>query len=604
MNTVTIFENIISISSPKIVRLESVLSAIKDGRYKDRIEAIRESDNEEEIRTMKSTLPCVLFSGEFNKPITKKNSSGKEYISYRDDKSITKHSGFVPIDIDDIDNVDDVKAELSNDQYIYALWKSASGRGLHGLIKIGDGNKHNQHYRALINRIKGLDTTAQNVSRVLYVSYDPEIYINTTSSVFYDIDIEEEKTPARLSVGDGHTDYKKIDIACRMIRSAPDGQKHMMLLRASNLLGGYIATKNIEYDVALNILYHEITKRNIDDESLARKTIEDGLRHGMARPISEVEEDYREAVREVGVMEEELSFLSNNAKDDDFIYKFRTGLIPMGLPFGYYDLDQFLRLKEGEFYASLAHSHIGKTTVNLWFLFLSAIKYDWNWMVYTGENQSASVKMKLMEFFIGKRISNMSDLEHNVSLRFVDEHFFMMSTDNMYSYKDLLEHSKVLMAYKSLKGLFIDPYNSLRMELTTTKNKYIYDYEAYSEMLNFTKKYNTTIFLSVHTTTASQRDRDSSGNQKMPHASDTEGGAALYNRSDNFMTLHRKIKDQNEWMFTEVSVDKVRNRETGGKPTTQGSPIRLKMVNGIEFVDDMDNLPFDREQLMIKHKLM
>ncbi len=120
----------------------------------------------------------------------------------------------------------------------------------------------------------------------------------------------------------------------------------------------------------------------------------------------------------------------------------------------------------------------------------------------------------------------------------------------------------------------------------------------------FTKKYNTTIFLSVHTTTASQRDRDSGGHQKMPHASDTEGGAALYNRSDNFMTLHRKIKDPNEWMYTEISIDKIRNRETGGKPTSQGAPIRLKMVNGIEFVDEMDNLPFNREQVLIKHKLL
>lgn len=601
---VTIFENILTIDNPKIVRMESVLEAIRTGRYKDKIEKIRSAETEEEKRRLKSNLPCVLFTGEFNKPIEKINTAGQKYLSYRDDKSITKHSGFVPIDIDDVEDIDEVRHELINDPIVYAVWVSASGKGLHGLIKIGDGNKHTQHYKALIKRIKGLDTTAQNVARVLYISYDPDIYVNTSASVFFDVEMEEEKKYSKVITGDGNTDYRKVDVACRMIRTAPDGQKHNILLRAANLLGGYVATKTVEYDVAYNILSHEIKKRSIDDPRLAEKTIEDGLRHGLTKPIREIEQDFKEAVRELGVMEEELSFLSNNSKDDDFIYKFRTGLIPMGLPFGYYDLDQYLRLKEGEFYASLAHSHIGKTTVNLWLLFLSAIKYDWNWMVYTGENQSASVKMKIMEFFVGKRISQMDDREHNIALKFVDEHFFMMSTDNMYSYRDLLEHAKVLMAYKSLKGVFIDPYNSLMMELTVAKNKYIYDYEAYSEMLNFTKKYNTTIFLSVHTTTASQRDRDSSGNQKMPHASDTEGGAALYNRSDNFVTLHRKIKDPNEWMYTEISVDKIRNRETGGKPSSQGSPIKLRMVNGIEFVDDNDYLPFNREQLLIKHKLL
>ena len=326
------------------------------------------------------------------------------------------------------------------------------------------------------------------------------------------------------------------------------------------------------------------------------------MRHGMTMPISEIETQFREAARIIGVQEEDLAFLSSNPKDDDFIYKFRAGLIPMGLPFGYTEMDEHLRLKEGEFYASLAHSHIGKTTVNLWLIFLSAIHYDWNWMMYMGENQSASIKMKLMEFFIGKKIKDMNDHEHNVSLRFVEEHFFILSTDNMYTYGEILDNAKVLMQYKSLKGVFIDPYNSLKMELTTAKNKYIYDYEAYSEMLNFTKKYNTTIFLSVHTTTASQRERDSEGNQKMPHAADTEGGAALYNRVDNFITLHRKIKSQDEWMYTQVSIDKVRNGETGGMPTRVGNPCIIKMNRGIEFTDMNGALPFNRDQLLLKYK--
>lgn len=604
MNTVTIFENILSIDKPRIVKLDSVLAAIKDGRYKDKVEAIRVCENEEDKRRLKSNLPCVLFTGEFSKPITKINSSGVQYVSYRDDKSITKHSGLVPIDIDDIDDIDSVIDEIKKDEIVFALWRSASGKGLHGLVRIGDGNKHKQHYKSLLKRIKGLDSTAQNVARVLYVSYDPDIYINTSSSVFYDIDVEEEYTPSRIMLGDGNTDYKKIDIACRMIRNAPDGQKHNILLKSANLLGGYVATRNVEYDIAFNILSHEIRKKHVDDPKLADKTIEDGIRHGMSRPISEVEEDFKEAVRELGAMEEELAFLSNNNRDDDYIYKFRNGLIPMGLPFGYYDLDQHLLLKEGEFYASLAHSHIGKTTVNLWLLFVSAVKYDWNWMIYTGENRTASVKMKMMEFFVGKRVNQMDDREHAISLKFVEDHFFMLSTDNLYTYKDILEHSKTMMQYKSLKGLFIDPYNSLKLELTATKNKYNYDYEAYGDMLNYTKRYNTTLFLSVHTTTASQRDRDNSGNQKMPHASDTEGGAALYNKSDNFITLHRKIKDPNEWMYTEVSIDKIRSRETGGKNTSHGTPIRIKMRNGIEFVDEGDFLPFNREQLLTKYKIL
>lgn len=602
MHNVTLFKNIHTIDKPTFIELSEVLKAIKGGRFKTQVEEIRKCDNKDEIRTLKSNLPCVLFSGEFNKPVTKTNSLGEEYVSYRDDKSLIKHSGFVPIDIDDIEDVLQAKELLKKEPLIFALWISSSGKGLHGLVRIGDGNKHTQHYKALLDKIPGLDPTARNPSRVLYASYDPDLYINTSSSTFYDIVLDEEQKPTNVHIGDGFTDYKKIDIASRMIRLAQDGEKHHVLLKAANLLGGYVATKHIEYDMAYDILIHEISKKNIDDMSIARKTIDDGLRHGMTRPISEIEQTYREAVRGIGVMEEDLSFLASNSKDDDYIYKFRAGLIPMGLSFGYSDLDENLRLKEGEFYATLAHSHIGKTSVNLWLIFLSAIHYDWNWMLYMGENQSASIKMKLMEYFVGKKIQQMSDLEHNVSLRFIDEHFFILSTDNMYTYGEILEHSKTLMQYKSLKGIFIDPYNSLKMELTNSKNKYIYDYEAYSEMLNYTKKYNTTIFLSVHSTTAAQRERDAEGNQKAPHASDTEGGAALYNRADNFMTYHRKIKSQDEWMFTQISVDKVRNQDTGGSPTRQGNPFILRMNNGVEFVDINNLLPFNRTQLLLKHK--
>jgi hypothetical protein len=602
MSKITLFENIMNISDPHFVPIEAVLNAIKTGRYKEKVDAIRNCKEDYKIRSLKSNLPCALFSGEFAKPIEKKWDNGEPYTSYRDDKSLVQHSGFVPIDIDDVEHIQQAKQTLSKNPYIYALWISSSGKGLHGLVRIGDGNKHTQHYKALLEKIPGLDPTARNPSRVLYLSYDPDIYINSSSSTFYDIIQEEENKPSSIKFGDGYTDYKKIDVASRMIRLAPDGEKHHILLKAANLLGGYVATKHIEYDIAFDILVHEISKKDIQDLNLAKKTIDDGLRHGMSKPISEIENDYREAVRNIGVMEEDLSFLASNTKDDDYIFKFRAGLIPMGLSFGYKDLDDNLRLKEGEFYATLAHSHIGKTSVNLWLIFLSAVHYDWNWMLYMGENQSASIKMKLMEYFIGKKIQKMNDLEHNVALKFIDDHFFILSTDNMYTYGEILEHSKTLMQYKSLKGVFIDPYNSLKMELTAAKNKYIYDYEAYSEMLNFTKKYNTTIFLSVHTTTSSQRERDNEGNQKMPHAADTEGGAALYNRVDNFATLHRKIKSPTEWMFTEVSIDKVRNQDTGGSPTRQGAPFVLRMNNGVEFVDINNQLPFNREQLLLKHK--
>lgn len=595
---VTIFKDVLNVSEPHIVPVDAVLHGIKFGKYRYQVEVIRKSSGNEK-RELKSKLPCVLYCGEFLNGVEKVDKNNQPYTSFRDDRSLKKHSSLVPIDIDGLVDVEFEKEELKKLPYIYALWISPSGTGIHGLVKIGDPNKHSEHYSALLNTIKDLDPSARNPSRILYVSYDPDIYINPSCDTFYDI-VTEKQREAVVSTGDGCTDYKKVDIACRMVRNAPDGQKHHSLNKAAYLLGGFIATKTVEFDVAYNALRHEISKRDIKDLRHAEKTIADGLAAGQYMPISAVEAEYREALEAVG--ENELEFLTDNLKDEDYIHRFRLGLIPQGLPFGYDRLDEHFLLKEGEFYAVLGHSHIGKSTWTLWMLFLSAFKYDWNWMVYCGENSPASVKIKLMQFFYGKRIQKFDEVQQRAALKFVDDHFFILSSNNIYTYREILDHAIKLMGHKSLKGVFIDPYNSLKIDLGKTESKYTYDYEAYSAMLTFTKKYNTTLFLSVHTTTGAQRDKDAQGNQTMPHATDAEGGSALYNRCDNFVTIHRKIKDDNEFMFTHVSIDKVRNDDTGGRPTPRSEPVIMRMLDKVEFTDEQGLSALNRFDMVAKYE--
>ena len=98
-----------NISDPHFVPIEAVLNAIKTGRYKEKVDAIRNCKEDYKIRSLKSNLPCALFSGEFAKPIEKQWENGEPYTSYRDDKSLVQHSGFVPIDIDDVEHIQQAK---------------------------------------------------------------------------------------------------------------------------------------------------------------------------------------------------------------------------------------------------------------------------------------------------------------------------------------------------------------------------------------------------------------------------------------------------------------------------------------------------------------
>jgi hypothetical protein len=595
MPNVTLFKDITDTTTPLLQPVERVLGYIKDGRWKDKVEAIRNCTDEEQQDKLKLTLPCVLYAGEFT--INVKTDKGTD--TCRKDECLAKHSHLVPIDIDDIDNIDEIIETLRKDHFIYALWKSPTGKGCHGLVKIGDGKNHRRHYTSLLQKYKFLDSTARNESRVLFASYDPDIYINPRSSTYYQVEDEPKAvTESALPIsGQGFTDYKKVDVACKMVRLATDGEKHNVLLKASVLLGGYIASGKVEREVAETLLYHEISKRDIKNDSTAKNTISDGITYGMMMPIHEMEEKYAEAIEFVGSSEDELSFLSSTDDDELYIRKFRQGLIESGKGFGYEELDKHFVLKEAEFYAFVAHSNVGKTTSILWFLLVSAVNHGWNWMIYTGENTPASIKMKLIEYLTGRKIKEVPEHWLKYAIRFVNDHFYLITNDKTYEYKELLGYAETLSKRKSLKGIFIDPYNSLKANISATKTKYIYDYEAYSDMLAFTNRTKITLFLSAHTGTEAQRMLDNDGNQKMPHATMVEGGVALYNKVHNFIVFHRKIKDADKWMYTEVSVDKVRNKDTGGEPTIKGQPILLKMNKAVEFIDEQGRLPFERDFL-------
>ena len=144
--------------------------------------------------------------------------------------------------------------------------------------------------------------------------------------------------------------------------------------------------------------------------------------------------------------------------------------------------------------------------------------------------------------------------------------------------------------------MFIDPVNALKRN--DKVNRYDYDMAMYTDMLLFTKRTNISIFLSLHTRTQSQRERDKDGNQPMPFPADADGGAILYNKVDIFVTMNRNIQDKQRFMYTEIYVNKMRNKETGGDVTPKGSAIILKFNWGVEFVDEHEKLPIKRKKLV------
>ena len=561
---VTIYPTIYRTQEAVITSLGTVLNRIREGKSKPRVELIRQGNKQE-----KQNLPAVCFSGVFE-------------AGARTDDALTFHSGLIVLDFDHVDS-DRVKSALAADKYVLACWISPSGDGVKALVEITNTERHRDHYRSLRNYFDEqygleLDRTGENESRACFESYDPEIVVKHEYERYGGMLSEKSENQVIKETGK-KTDFSKVNVAVRMIAKAQDGEKHNILIKAATLLGGYIASGLVEEDVAEWVLEREISKKDIDSVDGARKTIRDGLEKGKTMPISEVlnsEEKYR---REMKLDDGDMSFISSDDVDYGWIEDFVDGNIQLGLSSGNEYVDRYFVFKK-EFTMINGHSNIGKTTFALWLMVASAINHNWRWVIYSSENKTAAVKMKLMQFALDKQIKSTTIQERKKARKWVEDHFIVIENAKTLSYIDILLYAEKIHRQNPIDGLFIDPYNSLKIEMSAGRGigPHEYHYEAASEMLTFSNNLGVAVWVNAHSITESQRRKGDDGLQVAPYAEDTEHGGKWVNRADNFITLHRKIQhsEPEQRRIIEMHIRKVRETDTGGMPTPFLEPMLFK----------------------------
>jgi hypothetical protein len=559
---VTVFESLFK-ETPHHVPLNQALSRIQTGRSSTLIDEVRGGDKE-----AKKKLPVVLFSGEF---------------SSRKDEALFEHSGLVVLDFDHVD-VDRTKQALATDDFVLACWTSPSGDGIKALVRITNPERHRDHFRSLIayfDKQYGLqvDETGINESRAGFESHDPDMIIKDESKKFGSFLTEYAETQTPTNDGYEYTDYMKLNLAARMIRNAEDGEKHMALIKASTLCGGYIAAGKMEEEEVVRVLFREICKRDIDSESQAKHTIRDGIEKGKTMPIREVIDEEKQAKREMLLNDGDMSFISSDDEDFRWIDDFAQGLIELGLETGDELLDKHFRYKK-EFVIINGHSNVGKTTTALYLMVNASVRHGWKWIVYSSENRTAAVKMTLMQFAVNKKAGNMTYAERKQAYKWVQDHFIVISNKQVYSYSDIILFMEKIMKQQPVDAVFIDPYNSLKLDMRNSSiGVHDYHYEAASEFLTFSTGNNIAVWLNMHAVTQAQRVKDAEGLPVAPYAEDTEGGGKFVNRADCFLTIHRKVQhpDPAVRCVSEFHVRKVRNTETGGEPTGLDTPFRFIM---------------------------
>ena len=180
---ISLFNNTNHVKDGSEMSVNDFLDKIRNGWWQGDVDDYRKIKN---LALTAPTKEATEAQKDAKKKLTNLTLSGK--FSHRSVKGLIEHSGFIGIDLDNLQNVDEVKSELNCDEYVYSSFISCGGAGLCVIFKI-DKKAHSEAFlwisAYLLKKygITEVDQSGKDVSRTRFVSYDPELWLNEDSNL-------------------------------------------------------------------------------------------------------------------------------------------------------------------------------------------------------------------------------------------------------------------------------------------------------------------------------------------------------------------------------------------------------------------------------------
>lgn len=288
----------------------------------------------------------------------------------------------------------------------------------------------------------------------------------------------------------------------------------------------------------------------------------------------------------------------NSGHSTKFLNDYRDGKIQKGLGLNI-DLDNYILFKRKQLNIILGHDNVGKSYWFEWYMLALSSQHDLKWCIWMGENSSGQVMRDLIQMYSGR---NYFDLEYKEIRRYEMkiEHWFKF-VDNSKLYKP----EQLLDIFNSIEvdGCFIDPFTGLDRGMTHADN-----YNFLNNARQFCNQTNKTIYLSTHPTSESGRTsmiyppkHAWEGHLKPPLKAHIEGGKPFLNRCDDMIVIHRLVKHEGMKFETLIDVEKIKDRDTGGKQTELNVPLMFNYNYGLGFLNNGKDAI--KRQNGIEHKI-
>ncbi len=281
--------------------ISEILADIKSEKYAPLLAKLPNSQTENKAyKAAKVKLPSWALNGTFKTSI--KNN---EFES---------SNGLFHFDIDNRPDVEKTFLDIRDSiPEIYALWRSPSGNGLKGLLRIADDLIHNDSdFKQVFKQVESyfkangfeLDQSCKDVRRLCFVCADKRIFIDTDAKPF-DFKPELNSISAKLqplkitdipvikslsTIGNDKDKQFCITQIEAIFNHASMGGYHDARLRAAKLAGGFVAAgrlSNSEAWACLNDCSNAIHAAHGDNTEVIQresKALADSFNSGLSQP--------------------------------------------------------------------------------------------------------------------------------------------------------------------------------------------------------------------------------------------------------------------------------------------------------------------------------
>lgn len=542
---ITIYPKCTQTTKPSLITVEKAVERIKTGKTKYIVDIVRNAESKKEASDAKKELPAYSWSGTFKK---------------RSDEALIAHSGLFCMDLDDVENIEQTKSEISKIEFTHIAFISPSGKGLKVVCRIPANNEtHKESGRALFKHYSkwNFDKKQLDVSRLCFDSFDSEIYYNPNSEIFTGL-LAEEKPVLKTVQTVLNDDKEIVDRLKKWMDKRGDyfveGNRNnhvYRLLCACNRFG-------VDADYIYNVLLGEY--QSTDFPSSEIDTLLKSVYKGKASQFATAHFDRHERVVDNGT-KEEIRFVDINDSttvtdviyvndiEEEMINTFLHGK-QTGTTTYFETIDRHWTWKKKEITLMHGIGNEGKSTMITQLMLIKSVRDGAKWAIFSPE-QFPPVDFfdDLIQAYIGKStdkryVNVMSLAEYKKGIEFMKEHFFYIFPESEAPTPEYIQtRFEECIGKHGVIGCLTDPFNQLENDMSKLKR----DDQYISMYLGKKKRFAQVNDIYDLTCAHPKGDikKNPRGDFEMPDVYDLAGGAMWNNKMDNILVTHRPFKRSN-----------------------------------------------------------